>query len=85
MLPFPEAFVKKIALQKYIDSKRPLFPTSPRDWRVDVNDWNSLNETMKQPWYEKSEQWLTDWAEKTPNSVQFVVENWVDVDFSTTP
>lgn len=85
MSAFPEAFVKKIALQKFIDSKRPFDHNSIRDWRIDVNEWNGLSESHKQPWYETSEQWLSTWSEKHPDSVKYIVENWIDIDFSITP
>lgn len=83
-MSIPDKLVKKIALQRYLDSSRPMLANLATDWRPDVVAWNKLTSTQKAPYINSAKLWLEAWAEKYPSSVEYVVENWEDVDFSKT-
>lgn len=80
-MTFPDNLVQKIAMYNYIFDVRPKNQNIARDWRPDVEIWFQIPETKKDLWYENASQWLTDWSNKYPGSIDYVLENWVDVDF----
>lgn len=83
-MSIPDNLVKKIALQRYLDSTRPMLTNLAADWKPDVVAWNNLTSAQKAPHINSAKLWIEAWAEKYPSSVEYVLENWVDVDFSIT-
>lgn len=82
---FPKNLVEKLAFQHYIDSTRPAFQNSAVDWRPEVENWFSFTEAEKTLWRNRANQWLVDWNDKYPGSIDYVFENWIDVDFNNPP
>ena len=78
-------FINKIAMQHFMDKNKPTFANAARDWRQDITAWFDLSEAEKTIWRNSTNQWLIDWNNKYPGSIDYVFENWVDVDFTLTP
>lgn len=81
-MELPLNFIKKIALQRYIDSNRPALQNKAEDWRPDVASWFALTTKEQRVHYAATTIWLEDWAAKYPEAAQFALENWEDVDFT---
>jgi len=81
----PDSLVHKLAMQHYTDVNRPTFDNAPREWRPDVEEWFALPQTVKELWYAGLRKWLEYWEAKYPGSLDYVLQNWIDLDFQLEP